>query len=69
MANPKPADTATKYYFCQDATLSVFYFDEMDEGSGLVYLGTSDNPNPKMAMAAFTQSGKVNKGYRLIHPS
>lgn len=65
MANPQPESEDTKYYFCDDATLVVYYSDEMTERTDLVYLGVSDNPNPKMAMAAFTQQGKIKSGYRI----
>lgn len=62
----KTPDTApNKYYFCDDATLTVFYGDEIEDGNGFVYLGTSDNPNPKMAVAAFTRTGRITSGYRI----
>jgi len=65
MTNPKPSNSPTKYYFVDDATLSVLVCDEFEDGSGYVYLGTSNNPKPKMAVAAFTQQGKVTEGYRI----
>ena len=55
----------TKYYFVDDSTLSVIVTDDFDDGSGFVYLGTSNNPNPKMAVAAFTQQGKIQSGYSI----
>ena len=65
MTNPIPSDAPTKYYFVDDVTLSVIVTDDFEDGSGMIYLGTSDNPKPKMAVAAFTQQGKVKSGYRI----
>jgi hypothetical protein len=65
MTNPNPSDTPTKYYFVDDASLIVYVTDNIEDGQGFVYLGTSDNPNYKMAVAAFTQQGKVSTGYRI----
>jgi hypothetical protein len=65
MDNPKPVDTPYKYYFVDDATLTVTVTDNFEDGSGLVYLGTSNNPKPKMAVAAFTQQGKIISGYKI----
>lgn len=65
MTKPISSDSPTKYYFCDDATLTVYYCDDILEGNGMVYLGTSDNPNPVMAVGAFTQQGKVKSGYRI----
>lgn len=66
MANPKPLVKRTRYYFYDDASLIVYYSDELPEDSTLIYLGTSDNPNPKMAVGAFTQDGKITKGYTIM---
>lgn len=65
MTETNASDSPTKYYFCDDATLTVFYADEIEDGNGFVYLGTSDNPNPKMAVAAFTRNGRITSGYRI----
>jgi len=65
MTNPIPSDSPTRYYFVDDATLSVIVTENFDDGQGFVYLGTSDNPKPKMAVAAFTQQGKIKSGYSI----
>jgi hypothetical protein len=65
MTNPVSSDALTKYYFVDDATLSVIVTDTFEAGSGYVYLGTSDNPKPKMAVGAFTQQGKITEGYTI----
>jgi hypothetical protein len=65
MADPLPSHDLTKYYFCDDATLTVWYSKEFLEEPNLIYLGTSDNPKPKMAVAAFTHEGKIKEGYRI----
>lgn len=65
MTNPNQPDSPTLYYFVDDATLSVIVTDNFDDGAGYVYLGTSNNPKPKMAVAAFTQQGKITSGYSI----
>jgi len=65
MSKPTSSDSTTKYYFVDDATLIVYITDEIEQGAGWVYLGTSDNPRPKMAVAAFTQQGKITEGYSI----
>ena len=65
MTNPIPSDATTLYYFVDDATLNVIVTNNFDNGSGFVYLGTSNNPKPKMAVAAFTQQGKITSGYTI----
>jgi hypothetical protein len=65
MTNPKSPTAPYKYYFCDDATLTVHYCDNMNEGQNMVYLGTSNNPDIKMAVSAFTQQGKITSGYRI----
>lgn len=66
MTDQEPSATPTKYYFYDDATLTVYYSDELDPGHNFIYLGTSDNPNPKMAVAAFTQRAKISSGYKIV---
>lgn len=66
MTNLTSSDNLTKYYFCDDSTLTVFYSDNINDSNGYVYIGTSDNPKPKMAVAAFTQRGKISEGYRIV---
>lgn len=53
------------YYFVDDATLTVIVTSNLEDGSGFVYVGTSDNPKPKMAIGAFTQQGRIKSGYTL----
>ncbi len=65
MANPKPDVKPYKYYFYDDARLIIYYSDVFPDDLNLVYLGTSDNPNHKMAAAFFTQSGKINSGFTI----
>lgn len=67
MTNPKPSDSPNKYFFYDDATRIVYYSEEYIDDHNLIYIGTSNNPDPKMAMAAFMQNGKINQGYMLIN--
>ena len=54
-----------RYYFYDDRTKVIYYSKEMTQNTGLVYIGTSNNPNPKMAAAVFLQQGKVVTGFRI----
>jgi hypothetical protein len=55
-----------RYYFCDDSTKTVYVCNEFEDGGSNVYLGTSNNPNVKMAVAAFTQASKQNSGYKIV---
>lgn len=67
MANPQPSSAPSdKYYLYDDASKIVYFSDEMpEEMTDLVFIGSSNNPNPKSAAAAFMQRGKVTQGFRL----
>lgn len=54
-----------RYYTYDDRNLIVYYSDELPENPNLIYLGTSDNPNPSMAAAVFLKNGKIQSGFRL----
>jgi hypothetical protein len=57
--------TTTYYYFVDDRNRIVYYGEEFSSNPDHIYVGTSDNPNPRMAVAAFMQNGAVTSGYRL----
>jgi hypothetical protein len=57
--------TTSYYYFVNDRTKVVYYSEDFSDDPDLIYVGTSDNPKPKMAVAAFMQSGRVNSGYKV----
>lgn len=54
-----------RYYSYDDRNLIVYYSDDFPEDPNLIYLGTSDNPKPAMATAAFLKDGKIKSGFRL----
>lgn len=53
------------YYSYDDRSLIVYYSDELPEDPNLIYMGTSDNPNPSMAAAVFLKDAKIQSGFRL----
>lgn len=53
------------YYFVDDRTRTVYYTEEFSSNPDHIYVGTSDNPNPRMAVAAFMQNDSVNEGFKL----
>ena len=59
-------ENSNRYYFLDDKTKIVYYSNIfLIDRPELIYVGTSDNPKPKMAMAAFLADGKVNSGFKL----
>ena len=64
--NPQTPIQVDRHYLYEDATQIIYYTDEMPEDRPeLIYIGQSDNPNPKAAAAYFMQTGKVSTGFRL----
>lgn len=66
MAKPYSPNTPNKYYFYNDATKIVWYSNNMPENStDIIYIGTSDNPNPRMAAGIFMRNIDGGTGYRV----
>lgn len=56
-----------RYYYMDDHTRTIFYTEtELDEERpDLVFVGMSQNPNPKMAVAVFMQKELLPRGYKI----
>lgn len=56
-----------RYYYMDDHTRTIFYSDTdiSEERPDLVFVGMSQNPNPKMAVAVFTQKDLLPVGYKI----
>ena len=56
-----------RYYYMDDFTRTIFYSDTdvSEERPDLVFVGMSQNPNPKMAVAVFTQKDSLPVGYKI----
>ena len=65
MDNPEPTIDHTKYYFYDDTTRIIYHSKEYLPDANLIYLGTSDNPNPKMASAVFISNGSIKAGFTI----
>ena len=66
MENPtKPSQFLDRYYFYDDARRIVYYSEEYLTESHLIYLGTSNNPNPTMAAAVFIQNEQRLTGFQI----
>jgi hypothetical protein len=52
-------------YFFDDKTKTIYYAIEGTLDIGFAFMGTSDNPNPKMAAAVFARKGKVLTGCKI----
>jgi len=56
----------TRHYFFEDESRTIFHTSlPREEITHLTYMGTSDNPNPKMAAAVFMQQGKALTGCKI----
>ena len=57
-----------RYYYMNDHTKIIYYSEtELEaEHQDLIFIGMSQNPNPKMAVAVFVQGDLVPKGYRIL---
>ncbi|CBW47011.1 hypothetical protein [Roseovarius Plymouth podovirus 1] len=56
-----------RYYYLDDHTRTVFYTEtELGEDRpDLVFVGMSQNPNPRMAVALFVQKDLSPQGYKI----
>ena len=56
-----------RYYYMDDHTRTIFYSDTdvSEDRPDLVFMGMSQNPNPKMAVAVFTQHDLNKQGYKI----
>ena len=66
MNNPQTPIQVDRHYLYDDSSKIIYHTTEMPEDRhDLIYIGESNNPNPKAAAAYFMQSGKVSTGFRL----
>ena len=67
--NNQPTDSTgalpSRYFFVDERLRIIYYGEEFSSNPDHIYVGTSDNPSPKSAAAAFMQNGPVNSGYKL----
>lgn len=56
-----------RYYYIDDLSRAIYYSDTDvgEERPDLIFLGMSANPNPKIAVAIFTQLDPIKRGYRI----
>ena len=57
-----------RYYYMNDETRTIYYSetDLEDSRPDLVFIGMSQNPNHKMAVAVFTNHDTIKKGYKIL---
>lgn len=53
------------FYYHQEGTEIVWWADKMINTNDFIYLGSSTNPNKKMALAMFTKGFPARDGWRL----
>lgn len=56
-----------RYYYMDDHTRTIFYSetDVSEERPDLVFIGMSQNPNHRMAVAVFMQNEPIPRGYKI----
>lgn len=55
-----------KYYYLNENAKTVYFSSiEQQDRDDLTFLGKSKNPNPKMAVAVFTQNNTNQSGYKI----
>lgn len=56
-----------RYYYLQDETKTIFHSETElgEENLDLIFVGMSQNPNPKMAVAVFVQGDLIPRGYKI----
>ena len=54
-----------RHYFLDDANKIIYYMIDYPDTTRLTYMGTSDNPNTKMAAAVFMSQGKCLTGCKI----
>ncbi len=64
-------ETINRYYYLQESTKTIFYIrtdapqSTKPASDELTYMGTSDNPNIKMAAQVFMRQGKCLTGCKI----
>lgn len=58
-------DKINRHYFLDDKNKIIYYMIDYPDTDRLTYMGTSDNPNPKMAAAVFMHHGKRLTGCKI----
>lgn len=57
---------AERYYYLDNDTRTVFHgFELVEDRPDLIFLGSSFNPNIKMAVASFTKGHDHDFGYKI----
>lgn len=54
-----------RHYYLEEKTKIIWHTKILYNDIGFTYMGTSDNPRPKMAAAAFIQQGKALTGCKI----
>ncbi|UAT28861.1 hypothetical protein PP753_gp22 [Dinoroseobacter phage vB_DshP-R7L] len=56
-----------RYYYMDDHTRTIYHTETElgDDRPDLVFVGMSENPNPKMAVAVFTRKELLPRGYKI----
>lgn len=58
-------DKINRHYFLDDKTKTIYHMVDYPTSTRLTFMGTSDNPNTKMAAAVFMSQGKCLTGCKI----
>ncbi len=59
------AEQITRHYYLDEKTKTIWHRKILWHDSGFVYMGTSNNPNTKMAAQVFMSQGKCLTGCKI----
>lgn len=55
-----------RYYYMDDHTRTIFYTPiEQEDRPDLIFMGMSQNPDPRMSVAVWTQDELIPRGYKI----
>lgn len=55
-----------RYYYMDDHTRTIFYTPiEQEDRHDLIFMGMSQNPDPRMPVAVWTQDDPTPRGYKI----
>ncbi len=58
-------EKTNRHYYLDEKTKTIWYTNILHHDTGFTYMGTSDNPNIKMAAQVFMRQGKCLTGCKI----
>jgi len=65
MTNSILNNTPIRHYYYDSSTNIIHYSNSLQTSQNLSYIGSSNNPNPKMAASVFLQDAEIQSGFTI----